>query len=132
MVGFTVGAGATLAAAGTSTSAYGYSTINGHQYINWASVTTTTNSAQARTVTQWNGGGTTAGWAGSRGRLFTSGGALSCENTTVYNPSNGSIASGYSCIKNTVGSWYSYGVSYGWNGSSYNAFYTFKSPNQSS
>ena len=132
VVGFTVGAGATLAAAGTATSAFGYSTINGHEYQNYATIVTSTNNARAYTVTKWNSGGTTAGWAGARGRLFTSGGALSCEGTTSYNPYDNWTATGYSCTRTTSGAWYSYGVSYGWTGSSYSPFYTFKSPNQNS
>lgn len=100
--------------------------------MNYATIVTSANSAQARTSTQWNGGGTTVGWAGARGRLFTSGGALSCEGTTTYNSVAGWPATGYSCTRTTSAAWYSYGVSYGWNGSGYTAFYTFKSPNQNS
>jgi hypothetical protein len=42
------------------------------------------------------------------------------------------LAVGYSCDRYTSGTWYSYGVSLGWNGSGYTSFYTYQSPNQNS
>lgn len=52
IIGFTIGAGASLAIAGTAHSAFGYKTINGHEYVNYATIVTSANSAQARTSTQ--------------------------------------------------------------------------------
>jgi hypothetical protein len=132
LAGLVAGLGAQAASAGTATSANGYSTIHGHQYVTRAYVTTSTKQAYAGTVNVWSSGSTTAGWAGSRGRLFTSAGKLSCEGSTMYNRANGSQITGLSCTRTTTGAWYSYGVAQGWTGSGYQSFYTFKSPNQNS
>lgn len=128
---FAVGYGAGSAYAGVAYSSYGYSTVAGKQYQNRAVIGTSSGNAQATTETKRSSGSTPIGWAGSRGRLFTSGGSLSCEGTNQYN-STGSGALGLSCIRYSVGTWYSYGVSLAWNGSSYQSFYTFLSPNQNS
>jgi hypothetical protein len=122
----------TSALAGNAFSSYGYYTVGSTTYENQAEIATWTGpNATAWTQTQKSGGGTPNGWAGSRGRLFTSGGSLSCEGTNRYN-SGGAYAFGQSCVRSSSGSWYSYGVSLGWNGSGYTSFYTFKSPNQNS
>lgn len=128
---FLVGFGAQPAFAGVADSAFGYFTAGSTQYANRATILTSSLNAQARTTTYRNSGSTPAGWAGSRGRLFTSGGALSCEGTTIYNPAL-YPAHGFSCTRLSSGAWYSWGVSQGWNGSGYNTFYTYKSPNQNS
>jgi hypothetical protein len=132
VTGLLVGGGVAAANAGTADSAYGYYTVAGHQYRNQAVVATNPGAAAASTGTGWSAGGTTAGWAGSRGRLFTSGGSLSCEGSNTYNGTTGTDAVGVSCRKTGSGSWYSYGVSLGWNGSGYTSFYTYQSPNQTS
>lgn len=132
---FVVAALPGVAAAGVAVSSWGYFTTNGVQYRNKAEVVTSTGQAHA---TAWVGPryqSVGSGWVGARGRLFTSGGALSCEGTTTYNGSSlssGSSHIAWSCIRSQGGTWYGYGVTYGWNGSSYNPVYTFKSPNQNS
>lgn len=126
------GLGITAAIAGTAYSSYGYYTVNGHEYVSRAIISTATNNATAVTNNQWNGGGTWSGWAGARGRLFTSGGSLSCEGSNVYNSGTGTLAVGYSCQRLYAGTWYSYGVALGWNGGGYTSFYTYQSPNQNS
>ena len=118
------------AEAGTAYSSDGYFTVAGNQYINVAYIHTSTGSAVATTSTGFSNGATPTGYAGSRGRLFTSGGSLWCEGSNTYNSS--AFAAGYSCNSRTSGSWYSYGVSLGWNGSGYNSYYTYQSPNQNS
>jgi hypothetical protein len=121
-----------VAFAGTAQSAYGYFTGGNTTYMNYAHVTTSTSYAWSDTVTQRNGGGTQVGWAGSRGRLYTGAGALSCEGSNVFSSTYGSPAVGDSCTRTAHGTWYGYGVSYGWNGSSYNAAFTFTTPSQTS
>jgi len=133
LVSFAAGVSVAGANAGNASGSYGFFTAGSTQYINFASIATSSNVAQATTSTSRNASTTPSGWAGSRGRLFTSGGSLSCEGSTTYN--SGTIY-GYheavSCIRFTSGTWYSYGVSYGYNGSGYNASYTYLSPNQAS
>jgi len=68
-----------------------------------------------------------AGFLGARGRLFTSGGSLSCEGGIWYNASGSSYTDGWSCGRYASGSWYSYGVVWV-NG---NAYYTFTTPTRS-
>ncbi len=118
--------------AGQATSALGYYTVNGHQYQNQAVIWTQTNYAYATTINGWSSGTATSGWAGARGRLFTSGGTLSCEGANTYNSAGVNNATGLSCSRSTSGAWYSYGVALGWNGSGYTSFYTYQSPNQHS
>lgn len=130
--GLLVGFGSQAAFAGYAQSAYGYFTSGSQQYGNYAYISTADKSATAVTSTQFSGGGTQVGWAGSRGRLFTSSGALRCESTNQYNGQYNYPAFGYSCNPGSSGTWYSYGVSLGWNGSGYQSFYTFQSPNQNS
>ena len=130
--GLLIGAGSQAAFAGQAQSAYGYFTSGSQQYMNYAYITTTDKNSSAVTSTQFSGGGTQVGWAGSRGRLFTSSGAMRCESANQYNGEYNYPAFGYSCNPQTSGIWYSYGVSLGWNGSGYQSFYTFQSPNQNS
>ncbi len=128
-----VGVGlATPANAGTALSSFGYFTVAGNQYVNYAAILTSTGHAQASTTTSFSSGSTPTGYAGSRGRLFTSGGSLSCEGANTYNPGPSYSAIGYSCTRTSSGAWYSYGVSLGFNGSGYNSYYTYQSPNQNS
>lgn len=132
LAGFLAGVGAQPAVAGYAESARGYFTAGGTQFSNYAYISTSAKSATAVTSTQRTGGGTPSGWAGSRGRLFTSGGAMSCEGVNSYNSGSGTVAFGYSCTRRSGGTWYSYGVSIGWNGSGYSSFYTYRSPSQNS
>lgn len=119
------------ASAGSAYSSYGYYTVDGHQYENQAEIVTVSDYAEALTYNQWTTETQPAGWAGARGRLFTSGGSLKCQSAIVYNFSDDTMAEGY-CSSSTHGAWYSYGVAYGFTGSGYQPFYTFISPNQNS
>lgn len=135
LASFLVGFGIQAASAGIATSATGYWTVNGIQYKNNAVIITGTGNANARTYTGPTSVSVSSGWVSSRGRLFTSGGALSCEGSNTYNSGTlaaGATVYGSSCTRLTSGAWYSYGVSQAWNGGGYSPFYTFQSPNQNS
>jgi len=135
LVGSSVGGVATAAvAAGYAFSNNGYYTVAGRQYVNYAFLDAQTNPyayAQTRTG-PYSPSSSPTGYVGSRGRLFIqSTGAMSCEGTTSY--SNTSLTypsnwSNQSCTRYSHGSWYSYGVSYSWNGNGYNPWYTFRTP----
>jgi hypothetical protein len=130
-----VGAGTAPSIAAVAYSSVGQYTVGSYTYRNYATVNTNPGIANAITDTAPWGFTAPSGWVGARGRLFTSGGALSCEGTNQYK--SGSTPSGTyfgaaSCSRLTSGTWYSYGVSLGWNGSGYQSFYTFLSPNQNS
>lgn len=133
---FLVGVAPGLAYAGTANSGVGvFGPVYGHTYQNYASVITSGGSANARTYSGPTGSSVPSGYVGSRGRLFTSGGALSCEGSNDYNTqalSSGTYWNGLSCYRYSSGAWYSYGVSLAFNGSGYNSNYTFRSPNQNS
>lgn len=127
--------GSTVALAGTAYSQISYVTVAGKQYRNYATIMTGVTNAYARTNSGPNEDPASAGWVSSRGRLFTSSGALSCEGTNQYNSATlqpEETVVGYSCYRYLSGSWYSYGVSQYWNGSGYSAHYTYRSPNQNS
>lgn len=101
--------------------------VAGHWYDAYAVIYTEPASyALAGTKSSFTGGGTYTGWAGARGRLFTQDNYLSCEGVNSYNPSPGTIANANSCSRYQPYNWYSWGVARGWNGSSYNDAYTFK------
>jgi hypothetical protein len=117
--------------AGVADSAYGYYTVYGHQYQNQAIISTSTGSAVGFTYNSWYTGSNPTGWAGAQGRVFSSGGTLECHGTIEYNSAPGYVA-GSDCVYYASGAYYSYGVAYGWNGSGYSPFYTYKSPNQNS
>lgn len=116
-------------------SATGYFTVNGHQYSNYARLDVSTASGGAgsgQTTTQWASGCTSAGWAGSRARLFDgSTGALVYQDPTIrYNSACSIALSGV--VQSGHRAWYSYGVSWGWNGSGYSAYYTYQTVSQNS
>ncbi|ABK05568.1 hypothetical protein Arth_4397 (plasmid) [Arthrobacter sp. FB24] len=129
---FVISFGAGSAVAGDAWGDTGYYTVSGIQYENFARVSTSTGQATAESWARRVGGNTPVGYAGARGRLFTSGGSLSCEGVDRYNPSTGSYAVGSSCARYSSGTWYSYGVTQGWNGTGYTAVYTFRTVNQNS
>ena len=121
----------TPAQAGTADSTIGLFTVYGVNYTNQATIYTTPGSANASTLITTASGTVPAGWMGARARLFNSSGVLIQEGQTSYTPVK---AAGYgvSTIRSATGTWYSYGVTYSWNGNGYSAYYTFRSPNQSS
>ncbi|SFR97758.1 hypothetical protein SAMN04487783_0139 [Agrococcus baldri] len=137
VVGFVVSFAPAAAHAGVSTGGTGAFSWSG-SYRNNATVATypSTHQANAFTDTWPNGHTAPAGWVGSRGRLFNaSTGALRCEGSNQYNPSalpSGSHQVGVSCVIYQAGTWYSYGVSRAYNGSSWTNRYTFASGNQNS
>ena len=121
--------------AGSANSGIGTFTTNGVGYQNYANIYTSPGSARAYTYTGPRSTSVASGWVGSRGRLFTGGGALSCEGANSFSTqtlSAGTYWSGTSCGRGGSGNWYSYGVSLTYNGSGYNTTYTFQSPQQPS
>lgn len=119
------------AVAATVTSTTGYYTVASRQNRNWARLDYNSNpAATAYTFTGPKSPTTApAGYVGSRGRLFKDNGTLSCEGTNTYNPNSITYTTmwvGYSCDRFTHGSWYSYGVSYSWNGNGYSPWYSFR------
>ncbi|GCE77334.1 hypothetical protein [Cellulomonas biazotea] len=123
-----VGLGA--AQAGSASSTVSALSANGKSYSAQALVYTNTGSAWAYSRINSKSGNVASGWMGANGRLFNSGGSLVKEGGFTY---NSGAASGLSIPSGTLyrsGSFYSYGVVKVWNGSSYNAHYTFKSPLQ--
>jgi len=138
LAGLILGLSAGPALAGTAYSSWGYFSVAGTSYRNMAYVyadTTGSGSAKASTDAGPTSGTVGSGWVGARGRLFTSGGSLSCEGSNTYNSSSlttSQVVTGASCWRYSHGAWYSYGVALGWNGSGYNSVYTFVSPNQNS
>jgi len=143
LLAFTAGLALSVPIASASANSWsdlGYYTVNGKQYVNRAFMWIPYPSqhpgpAIAQTETGPSSGSVASGWAGSRGRLFTESGALSCEGANTYNGSSMTYPSrvtGDSCTRVQSAVWYSYGVSQGWTGSSYQPFYTFRSPNQNS
>lgn len=134
---FIAGFGATRASAVSTLSMYGYSSVAGNEYQNVAVINVNDGSdpwAWARTITSGYSFSAPNGYAGSRGRFYTSSNALWCQSVITYNTGSNS-AYGDSCLADdTVGNWYSYGVSHGYNPSTgtYGSFYTFKTTNQTS
>lgn len=130
-----MGAGVALA---NASSASGYYSVNGKNYVNWATaVVLYAGQASGYTaVGPTSGSSIPAGWESARGRMFTESGSLYCESGNVHNGSTvnyGSYTSASSCTRYGSGfNFYSYGVTQGWNGSSYSSYFTFKSPNQTS
>lgn len=137
LTGMIVGAGSSMAMAGTASSANGYFSVNGINYSDYAYVSTSPGSVGAGTLIKGTNTSVPSGWAGANARLFTSSGSLYYETGFIYN--GGSMyAGGY--LSQATGdfgvsrgsNWYSYGVVRGWNGGGYNSYYTFQSPNQTS
>lgn len=121
---------ATTALAATVTSTVGYYTVAGRQNRNFARLDYYTPGGTAYTFTGPKSPVTApVGYVGSRGRLFLDSGQMSCEGTNTYNNSSITYTTmwiGYSCDRFTHGTWYSYGVSYSWNGSGYSPWYSFR------
>ncbi|GAA5037617.1 hypothetical protein GCM10025738_25890 [Microbacterium fluvii] len=130
VLGFVAAMCTTSAYSGTANSSWGYYSLNGQNYKNQAVVETTpsTNSITGATNILTNETACIpSGWAGARARIFNSSGALIIQSDIRYN--SGCALSHANLIYYTAaGAWYSYGVTWAWSGSSYNAFYTFKSP----
>lgn len=133
LTGVLLGGGITSASAvGTADSSTAQFSVNGITYYDFARVTANSNGTVYAST--WIRGASTvpAGWAGVNGRLFRSSGAMVGESGFYYNGS--SMPAGNQLVNttghNARGTFYSYGVARGWNGSSYNSYYTFQSPYQ--
>ena len=134
VVGFLVGFTPAAAIAGTASSPVGTYTVFGYGYQNQAVIVTlasSSGSASARTNVSPQSGCAPAGYMGARARLFNSAGSLVQESSTQY---NSGCSTGLIIPTNRTGhgTWYSYGVTYGYNGGGYSPYYTFQSPNQTS
>lgn len=126
--------GTAAAIAGTATSAwYGPYSVGGYSYKNQAAIMTNTPAGdQGRTVVQSQSGNVPSGWMGAKARAYrTSNGALACDGSITYN-SGPVVEMSVPCFfTGVVGAGYhSLGTSYGWNGSGYNSWGTYKSPSQ--
>lgn len=136
---FLVGLTGQSASAGWVDSNTGYyGPIYGHSYANYAELYTSLSGAGeaiAYTAAGPNGSSVPAGYVGVRGRLWTSGNTLACQGTIVYSSqtlTSGSYWSANSCTKATHGAWHSNGLSYAFNGSTYDPYTTFNTVNQNS
>ena len=69
---------------------------------------------------------------GARARMFNSSGTLLQESAIKYNAVNNTSYMSVLTSKTGHGVRQSWGVTWGWKGSSYGAFYTYKSPYQNS
>ncbi|MEE4540353.1 ATP-dependent Lon protease [Streptomyces sp. V4-01] len=118
------------ASAATASSSWGaYGPVHGYRYENLAAVTTTSSRVYAVTEAYNAGSGNVpTGYIGVLARLYK-GSALCASNGYTYNtapmPGWSIPTQGNGCGS---GTYHSYGVSQAFNGSSYNAFYTFVSP----
>lgn len=126
------------ATAGTATSAESAYSVGGRGYNNQAKiVTNTTGSAGAGTALAYTSvstqtGSVPAGYMGARARMFNSSGTLLQQSGITYNSANNVSYMSVNTYRSGHGVRQSWGVTWGWNGSSYGAFYTFKSPFQNS
>jgi len=121
-----VSGGATVVQAATSSSSVGYHTSGGVQYFNRADVDNT-NKRAATTTGRADNAVMASGRAGSQGRLFLSSGTLCTQGAMTYN-NGGTFAQGRTSTTCGPQAHYSYGVSNSWNGSGYDAWYTYRSP----
>lgn len=123
--------------AGQAVSAYGYYTVNGVNYKNWAAVNTNpsyNHQAYAVTLVSPTNKSIPGGWAGAEPRIYKNG-ALVCTAGYTYNSStlaqNG-VLNPADCFYNTIAVWYTQGATRAWNGSGYSSYWTFTSPSQNS
>lgn len=131
IAGALVGVITTTAVAASQTSTTGYYTVASRQNRNWAKIDYNTNPiATAYTYTGPNSPTTApVGYVGSRDRLFLDNGQMSCEGTNTYNTQSITKTTmwiGRSCDRFTHNTWYSYGVSYSWNGNGYSPWYSYR------
>lgn len=135
VVGFSAGFAGASASAGTAESQVGAFSAGGRTYYDGAYIRTSSKNAQASSAIYTPGSSNyPTGYFGARGRLFIGGSTsnMSCEGTTQYSSGPLTLFQAFSCTRGTAGTWNSYGVVYGYNGSGYQAQYTFNSPNQTS
>lgn len=126
------------ATAGTATSAESAYSVGGRAYNNQAKIVTSTTgaggagSAFAYTIVSTQSGSVPAGFMGARARMFNSSGTPLQESAIKYNSGDNTSYMSVQTSRTGHGVRQSWGVTWGWNGSSYGAFYTFKSPYQNS
>jgi hypothetical protein len=134
--GLLAATGTQAAGAGVATSDYGFFSVIGNQYINFAQISTNTSvhDGTAYTVTGWVAPNIPPGYAASRGRLMLCGSdSVWREGNNTFNTAYDQPAVGQTSVWNAVGSaWWTRGVSYGWNGGGYNASYTYYTACQNS
>lgn len=131
-IGLVVGAAIPVALAGT---AYGtwknYGPVDGHSYQSRSWVNTNSSGALAATIAQTqNGSNVPAGYMGVQPRLFNSDGTMCASTVWEY---NSSACSGWAVPSpryKVHGTYYSYGKTQAWTGSTYNTYFTNKSPSQ--
>ncbi len=133
----TVGAG--IASAGQATSAFGYYSDNGVNYKNQSIINTNhsdNHQAYAVTLAYVTAGTAPSGWVGALPRRTNSSGSVVCTGTWAY--SSSSMNSGNyplnpsGCFINNHSAYGSDGQTKAFNGSSYNTYGAFTSPNQNS
>lgn len=135
LCGVLLGAGTISASAGIATGGTSAFTVGGNSYRDFARVSTKPGQAQASTWIARTDGTASSGWLGANARLFRSNGAMIAETGFRYNGSaygSGTYFAVPGSYYGVYGTFYSYGVVKGWNGSSYGTYYTFVSPNQTS
>jgi len=126
-----------VATAGQAVSAYGYYTVNGVDYKNWAAVNTNpgyNHQAYSVTLVSPTNKSIAGGWAGAAPRIYKNG-ALVCSEGYTYNSgtlAKNGVLNPAGCFYNTVAVWYTQGVTRGWTGSGYASYWTFNSPSQNS
>jgi hypothetical protein len=123
-----------VAHAGWAESAVGWYTNTGHNYQSYAAVNTSPGTVYAYTYAGPRDFTAPAGWIGLRARIMNTAGSVVAESSNVYTPQSLTAGSYWSAYlgRSLTGTWYSWGVTYAWNGSSYDAYLTFKSPYQTS
>jgi hypothetical protein len=118
--------------AGNADGARAVFTVNGQSYVDYSTILTSSGSEYANTATGPSSGTVATGYLGSRGRLFNDAGTMQCQSAIAYNTQS-LVAGQYwngQCANSLHGNFYSYGVSFGWNGSGYNASYNFRTVSQ--
>ena len=132
---FVTGATTGVAYAGSAYSATGYFSIAGRNYSNDAGIHTNhvnNHRAHASTGIDHSGGNLPSGYMGALPMRRNSSGALLCQGTYYYNDGPASGISNVGCFINNHSTYSSKGATRAWNGSGYNSYWTFLSPNQNS
>jgi len=133
LVVFLLSASAGAVLAGTASSNwFNYGPVNGYYYENAAIVVTGSSGAWATTIAETSNKQTVpAGYVGAQARLYNSEGSLKLSSNWMYNSSsNVTGVQPSTSIYTTRGTYYSSGFSQAYNGSGYNNYGTYRSPNQ--
>ncbi len=132
VAGFVFGVVVPVAHAGLAKGAWTYYTAGNIGYRNQASVLTNSDGASAWTyVETYNPErNVAAGYMGVLERLYKHTGVLVFTSSWDYNDSICAGMNNRTSFTTVRDSYYSRGSTRGWNGSGYNTYYTFRSPNQ--